>query len=520
MAEANGKSVDKWVDECYDPVDETLCEEKAPERDDTVPCKGRLASTESGCMESAEEVGEDRLIGEWVEGCSEDDGIDKKENVIQDVPVEVTDAELEAMLDDPMLMYVREMGQVELLSASDEKVLARKMDKSKHIQHIDQLWRESHGTVPSGVDLMISMLGEIAQASPFIDVAKDELNLPNEASIVQTVYDPLLQSALDGEIDRRLAVAIARKTDASLDTVVQTLLNLSLDSDVVPKDFLQYLEEQGLLLKIGEAGFESSLREIAEKYEGEFLAHLDRINDDAKRAKQHFVEANLRLVVSIARKYTGRGMSLPDLIQEGNIGLMRAVDKFDYRRGYKFSTYATWWIRQAVRRSIADQARTIRLPVHIVDTVNKLMRVIHILSQEYGREPTAKEIADQMEMRPEKLERLFTMTQQAMSLDTPAGENEDDSLLADLVEDKRMGPSDVVSNLLLREQIGQALDELPGREGEVLKLRFGLEDGRERTLEEIGDKFAITRERVRQIEVNALQRLQCPCVSQGLQEFL
>jgi len=325
---------------------------------------------------------------------------------------------------------------------------------------------------------------------------------PNELD-AEVLTDPKWEELQDG-----FGIAIA-DLESSLDDPVRMYLR---EIGRVP---LLSAEEEVRLAQLMERGKAEQLR--AERLK---VAPNRRYIDEGEEAQRRLTEANLRLVVSVAKKYIGRGMNLLDLIQEGNIGLIRAVEKFDYTKGYKFSTYATWWIRQAITRAIADQARTIRIPVHMVETINRLIRISRRLLQDLGREPTSEEIAEKMEISAEKVREIIKVSQEPVSLETPIGE-EDDSHLGDFLEDHTaLAPAEAASHQLLKEQVEDVLDSLTDRERKVLQLRFGLDDGRSRTLEEVGKEFHVTRERIRQIEAKALRKLRHPSRSRKLKDYL
>jgi len=292
------------------------------------------------------------------------------------------------------------------------------------------------------------------------------------------------------------------------------------DEEVVPKGSLEMPKVEDIPLTDPVRMYLREIGKIPLLTPEEEVELAKRIEAGDLEAKKKLMAANLRLVVSIAKKYIGRGMLFLDLIQEGNLGLSRAAEKFDYRKGFKFSTYATWWIRQAITRAIADQARTIRIPVHMVETINKLIRVSRQLVQKLGREPTAEEIAEEMGIDAERVAEIQRIAQEPVSLETPIGE-EEDSQLGDFLEDKELlSPDDAAANQLLREELESMIDELAPREREVLRLRFGLEDGHPYTLEEVGRRFGVTRERIRQIEAKALRKLRHPSRSKKLRDFI
>ena len=342
------------------------------------------------------------------------------------------------------------------------------------------------------------------------DFFKDQ---PLEVEQMEKVFDFLEASGVD----------VLRITDGNADDMI-----LDDDGDMDKLDGEDEIELDKIDLSVPEGvSIEDPVRMYLKEIGKVPLLSAEEEIELAKRmengdeaAKKRLAEANLRLVVSIAKRYVGRGMLFLDLIQEGNLGLIKAVEKFDYRKGYKFSTYATWWIRQAISRAIADQARTIRIPVHMVETINKLIRVSRQLLQELGREPTPEEIADKMDMSVERVREILKISQEPVSLETPIGE-EEDSHLGDFIQDDNVPvPADAAAFTLLKEQLVEVLSTLTDREQKVLRLRFGLDDGRARTLEEVGKEFNVTRERIRQIEAKALRKLRHPSRSRKLKDYL
>ena len=348
---------------------------------------------------------------------------------------------------------------------------------------------------------------EVAEMLESVDMDKDQID---------EVYENLMSIGIEvtSEVDpEEFAILSLDHDDVEPDPdIIATEEIIELDLDVsMPKGIAVDDPVRMYLKEIGKVSLLSGDEEIE-------LAKKMELGDE--EAKKRLCEANLRLVVSIAKRYVGRGMLFLDLIQEGNLGLIKAVDKFDWRKGYKFSTYATWWIRQAITRSIADQARTIRIPVHMVETINKLIRISRQLLQEYGREPTPEEIAEEMDITVEKVREILKIAQEPVSLETPIGEEEDSHLGDFIPDDDVPAPAEAAAFSMLKEQLIEVLDTLTEREQKVLKLRFGLEDGRARTLEEVGKRFDVTRERIRQIEAKALRKLRHPSRSKKLKDYL
>ena len=435
--------------------------------------------------------------------------------------LKITPQKREVELGEDLLnLYLDELGQTPLLNAEETKTLASQIDDGKYLVRLEKDLIAEHGAQPSAIDLLIALAGRFSRARALFEAIYRYRKLPSRKSIAEKVSHPELRRAIDGNIDQNLSTAIAGITGVSQTRAEKSIIELSLDSRLIPWHIMEEADRKSSLAEFGKVLQSTEFHDKLEAHRSEIVKHFDQIREKARQATNHMIQANLRLVVSVAKGHIGRGLPLSDLIQEGNIGLMQAVQKFDHRRGYRFSTYAIPWIWQAINRAVNDQSRTVRLPGQVVDDLTKLARAKNSLAQKLGRQPTEKELASEIGLPSTKMEALLKVISGVpVSLDIPVGE--DGSQLGDFVADQTIPqPEEQSTASLLREELSKTLELLTPRERRIIELRFGLGNEYSRTLAEVGTELGLTKERIRQIEKEALAKLRHPSHSRELIGYL
>jgi len=435
--------------------------------------------------------------------------------------LEIIPQKREVELDkDSLNLYFDEVGQTALLNGEETKILTSQIEEGKHLVRLEKDWIAEHGAQPSAIDLLLALMERFSRARSLFETLYQYLELPSHGSIAEKVSNPDLRRAIDGNIDQNLSSAIAQITGASQTRTEQALIQLSLDSRLIPWHIMEEAGQKSSLIEFGEMLQLPEFRDKLEAHRSEIVKHFEQIRERTRRATNHMIQANLRLVVSVAKGHIDWGVPILDLIQEGNIGLMQAVRKFDHRRGCKFSTYAIRWIWQAINRAVNDQSRMVRLPGHVVDDLTKLVRARNSLAQKLGRQPTEKELASETGLPSKKIESLLKVISGVpVSLDTPVGE--DGSQLGDFIADQAiLQPEEQSTASLLREELSRKLESLTPRERRIIELRFGLGNEYDRTLAEVGTELGLSKERIRQIEKEALAKLRHPSHSRELIGYL
>lgn len=434
---------------------------------------------------------------------------------------EITHQKRELELGEDLLdLYLDEVGQTPLLNAEETKMLASQIEDGKHLAKLEEDWIAENGVQPSEIDLLLVLVGRFSRASALFESLYQFLKLPAHESIAEKVSHPELRRAIDGNIDQHLSNDIAKITGASQTRTERNLIELSLDSRLIPWHIIEEAGRENSVTEFGEVLQSPEFHDKLEAHRSEIVKHFEQIREKARQATNHMIRANLRLVISVAKRFIGWGVPLPDLIQEGNIGLMQAVQKFDHRRGYKFSTYAIPWIWQAINRAVDDQSRLVRLPGHVVDDLTKLGRAKKNLAQKLGRQPIEKELASETGLPSKKIESLLKLSAGVpVSFETPVGE--EGSQFGDFIADEAIpDPEEQSTASLLREELSKTLESLTPRERRIIELRFGLGDEYSRTLEEVGTELGLSKERIRQIEREALAKLRHPSNSRELIGYL